>query len=77
MNKDLSPWFRRALQPEHVGVYQVEPAWSWAQEKTFYSYWNGRFFNWITDDVDDAFRLRVERGAGSSVQLWRGLAKKP
>lgn len=74
-NLKLTPWFPMATPPVRVGVYNVSCITK-NQSGIWYSYWDGKSFNWYTYKPKDAFNEKNEgTGAGPSTKSWRGISK--
>lgn len=72
----LTPWFPVSVKPVRAGLYLIRTHPKWPVQ-TPYSYWNGRRFNWVSNDRERAYRWRKDPGAGEFVIEWRGLAEQP
>lgn len=75
MSKKLTPWFSRDAKPARKGVYNVQD--QYPDTDRWFSYWDGKRFNWLSLSTGGAFQMRSDEGAGGNVLQWRGLAKKP
>lgn len=75
MSKELAPWFPASVKPVRKGVYNIHDRLD--ADDRWFSYWDGKRFNWLSLSQDGAFQMRAHRGAGSNTVQWRGLAKKP
>lgn len=76
-------WFVNGEKPAYVGVYNVSCQRT-EQSGTWYSYWNGKAFQWFASSVESAYLYNKDDeddvGAGASVLTegsWRGLANNP
>jgi len=65
MNEELTPWFKPATKPVHIGYYESE--WLPGVSEPKVRHWGGKYWEY------------EKGGKTCSLQqfYWRGLAKKP
>ena len=73
---NLSQWFLLSEQtPWEVGVYEVQVS-HLKKADGMLSFFDGRIFRYIKNDVDSAFNAREEY-TSAQVTHWRGLSTNP
>jgi hypothetical protein len=70
---ELTEWYPAHIKPVRQGVYELD-YWKFTPTLMF-SYWDGKQWLWIADNVDKA-ATRISPALTQN-RRWRGLAARP